>query len=1424
MAGLISKEYLEFFTEFVNDLNVHDQLPVPVSAYNVDDEELVGDFVNWLLQYLNQKHCPLALQAPLVRSVVDEMLHFCKKDPEAHSLRDDSGQFSQLRLMQACMARVNALCVRLHQAPELFVPPPAPKFTPVAAHAVRSSQRRGMEDRHVVVNDFNGIFNVQDDTTASYYAVFDGHAGADAAVFSASHVHQFLAESQFYPSNPVQALKEAILRTDNLYLKKVAAEPRYQSGTTALCTLLRGKMMHVAWVGDSQAVLVRNGKAESVVDPHKPKRPDEEARINAQGGVVLFHGMWRVNGQLAVSRAIGDANFKPYVCAEAEVRSIPLRVEDEFLIMASDGLLDFVTPQEAAYAVFQQLRDNHENLNAVCSRLINLAKQNGSTDDISVIVIFLGDPQELAKKPAGYGMDSQDLIDAAPASPPHVNGNNQWRNPYSFEQTGQKQPLALHTFGRNDLDLGPETNIDNIGDSDDEDEELKIIQQQSSRYDGARDPQEDTPTPPADQAGSADAACGLDPDADNESDSDGDEDWQYIKVEPSKEEPCEQLLPQHQAEQLPLPVDPEEEKKDEPKPVLEDELLAGLVQSQDNLQLEQLKDNFEFSLEVENKQSSELPAEELQFEQEEKQLAEEAFTTEVKLTIGDLAQETSEFEEQPPQKQPEEPVQQFEEELNKLQIEEPQTFSDDPLQVKEQPEGYKQVPSNLDLQLFDPDMDYKLNPDAKEFVPVHSPTRETFPTSTTPLSPDAPNFEPLVEHNPIDLVTTSAVANDLFGLNGFEADRPNFQEDLNPFTMDNSPFQVENSVQMASPSYGVVEAPSFAVLETVGTPDAPVIAPIPEAVAWPSEAEMEAEGPQTMVDELLLEAAPLSPVKDDFGPPAGLAEVPQSPVKEEEVQPLTLDFALDQPPTLAETPISPAKDDFLVSPVQEDLPALPVQVESPYQEEKIVICPVWPKSPDTEPVSLLMEEQPKDETLQPDLLEIVSQKIAAVPEPEPVKEEILIPEEVKTVEEEKPVIEEEIVEVAPSAPVQSELELKIQEDEPKVNDSLTEATANLKIDTPEENKVLEAAVVAGAATAVAAAAATVAATSPKKTTDSKAPPTKRASPTKPASPTKSASPTKPASPLKAASPTKPAPSAAKPAAKTTTSKPATTAAASTTPRKPSVTAKTPPSKPATPRPAPVAAAKPTTTTAAAVRKTSASTTATARPKPTSTTVTSTVKVTLTANKPAAAKPASTLAAKPRPASATGTAKAATNGDVPKTTAAKPAATKPAAAKPAATRTTTASPKPAAPTARPSSRTTPTVLNGVAAKMTNRPASATSNSVAAARKTSSTTDAAARKTSGTDAAARKTSAGTRPGSRNTGTARPAAATKTAPAAKTYSTAPKPVTKTGANKPAAKTEVKPEEQPAEVVVAKEEAAAAVVEEPKVNGNHVEVAELI
>jgi len=47
-----------------------------------------------------------------------------------------------------------------------------------------------------------------------------------------------------------------------------------KSGTTAVCALLRPteQMLYVAWLGDSQALLVRNGRAVHVVNPHKPDR------------------------------------------------------------------------------------------------------------------------------------------------------------------------------------------------------------------------------------------------------------------------------------------------------------------------------------------------------------------------------------------------------------------------------------------------------------------------------------------------------------------------------------------------------------------------------------------------------------------------------------------------------------------------------------------------------------------------------------------------------------------------------------------------------------------------------------------------------------------------------------------------------------------------------------------------------------------------------------------------------------------------------------------------------------------------------------------------------------------------------------------------------------------------------------------------
>ena len=84
----------------------------------------------------------------------------------------------------------------------------------------------------------------------SYYAVFDGHAGTDAAAYAAAHLHELLVESSSYPADLVQAFNEAFVSCDKTFVSTSK-----KSGSTAVCTLIKGEFLYTAWLGDSQATL-----------------------------------------------------------------------------------------------------------------------------------------------------------------------------------------------------------------------------------------------------------------------------------------------------------------------------------------------------------------------------------------------------------------------------------------------------------------------------------------------------------------------------------------------------------------------------------------------------------------------------------------------------------------------------------------------------------------------------------------------------------------------------------------------------------------------------------------------------------------------------------------------------------------------------------------------------------------------------------------------------------------------------------------------------------------------------------------------------------------------------------------------------------------------------------------------------------------
>lgn len=67
------------------------------------------------------------------------------------------------------------------------------------------------------------------------------------------------------------ALKEAFLKTDKSFVEKSRAE-NLRSGTTVVSAVLQPRLLTVAWVGDSQALLVKEGRVMQIVVPHKPAR------------------------------------------------------------------------------------------------------------------------------------------------------------------------------------------------------------------------------------------------------------------------------------------------------------------------------------------------------------------------------------------------------------------------------------------------------------------------------------------------------------------------------------------------------------------------------------------------------------------------------------------------------------------------------------------------------------------------------------------------------------------------------------------------------------------------------------------------------------------------------------------------------------------------------------------------------------------------------------------------------------------------------------------------------------------------------------------------------------------------------------------------------------------------------------------------
>ncbi|KAF9887475.1 Protein phosphatase 2C 2 [Aspergillus nanangensis] len=266
--------------------------------------------------------------------------------------------------------------------------------------------RISMEDAHAAVLDLNAKFTTPQDQPTdpakrlAFFGVYDGHGGDKVALFAGENLHRIVAKQDAFEKGDIeQALKDGFLATDRAILE----DPKYEeevSGCTAACGIISKHKIWVANAGDSRSVLGVKGRAKPLSFDHKPQNEGEKARISAAGGFVDFG---RVNGNLALSRAIGDFEFKKspelspeqqIVTAYPDVTVHELSDDDEFLVIACDGIWDCQSSQAVVEFVRRGIAAK-QDLYRICENMMdNCLASNSETggvgcDNMTMTIIGL---------------------------------------------------------------------------------------------------------------------------------------------------------------------------------------------------------------------------------------------------------------------------------------------------------------------------------------------------------------------------------------------------------------------------------------------------------------------------------------------------------------------------------------------------------------------------------------------------------------------------------------------------------------------------------------------------------------------------------------------------------------------------------------------------------------------------------------------------------------------------------------------------------------------------------------------------------------------------------------------------------------------------------------------------------------------------
>ncbi|XP_062213028.1 probable protein phosphatase 2C 5 isoform X2 [Phragmites australis] len=262
----------------------------------------------------------------------------------------------------------------------------------------------------------------------SFAAVFDGHAGFSAVQFLRDELYKECAAAldggAVLSTKNLEAITASIRRAfaavdANLSTWLEQMDKDDDSGATATAVFLRNDVLVTSHIGDSCLVISRGGRPEALTNFHRPygnnkTSLEEVKRIRAAGGWIIDG---RICGDISVSRAFGDIRFKTrknemlvkgvkegrwtekfisrvqfkgdLIISSPDVSLVELGPDVEFVLLATDGLWDYIKSSEAVALVRDQLRQ-HGDVQLACEALGQKALDQRSQDNISIVIADLG--------------------------------------------------------------------------------------------------------------------------------------------------------------------------------------------------------------------------------------------------------------------------------------------------------------------------------------------------------------------------------------------------------------------------------------------------------------------------------------------------------------------------------------------------------------------------------------------------------------------------------------------------------------------------------------------------------------------------------------------------------------------------------------------------------------------------------------------------------------------------------------------------------------------------------------------------------------------------------------------------------------------------------------------------------------------------